>query len=471
MQLPIVRSISMALSAVSALDIQINKAQIKNLALIITVMIVGGTLCLSKIVAATLQVFVVNTLSHCFNYSGLDGHQLMKSAVRYAIRTLELYNIWVKLAIDDTMRHHSKFCKTIANVYWLFDHVINSSCNAKCIVFIYLIVNDTIRFPIGWRVFKKSPVKGQEPKEKNAKDLNGKKKWELALELVEDAVAHGLRIEVVLFDSWYCVNGMVQGLKKHHLNWISEVKSSQIAEFWVKDDNRKTRKISMSIAKLFETVNCICKKIELGLKFPGQDISRILYTTSEFAVHIKAFNGTYKLVRSIDTRSGTCKIFITNELNWEAQKILTEYSSRWLIEEFFKNAKGFYGLEKACIRSEQGGALALFLVSFVDLLLSIEIWKSVRDNPGKGQPTVSAIIAKAQEENLRNLIPLLEDSTQRQVIIDALLKQLQSKQKKIRKPRKALIPVSPPPPQTDHDSALQQPSSTQKDLEEPAIAA
>ena len=110
-------------------------------------------------------------------------------------------------------------------------------------------------------------------------------------------------------------------------------------------------------------------------------------------------------------------------------------------------------------------------MSFVDLLHSIEIWKSVRDNPGKEQPTVSAVIAKAQEENLRNLIPLLEDSSQRQIIIDALLKQLQSQQKKTPKPRKALIPVSPPPSPADHDSAFQQSGSMQKDTGESAVAA
>ncbi len=126
-----------------------------------------------------------------------------------------------------------------------------------------------------------------------------------------------------------------------------------------------------------------------------------------------------------------------------------------MIEEFFKNAKGFYGLEKACIRSKQGGALALFLVSFVDLLISIQLWQSVRDNPGRGQPTVSAIIAKAQEENLRNLIPLLEDPVQRQMIIDTLLNQLKSQQNKIRKPRKDLIPViTSPPPHPDLPSGL-----------------
>src|SRR3990167_8289240 len=113
MHMPIVQSLSFVLIALNGLDMHINKAQMKNLAMIITAMILAGTLCLSKIVSVFLPACGVNTLSHCFNYSGLDGHLLMKSAMRYAIKTLSLNGISIKIAIDDTMRHHSKFCKTI----------------------------------------------------------------------------------------------------------------------------------------------------------------------------------------------------------------------------------------------------------------------------------------------------------------------------------------------------------------------
>jgi hypothetical protein len=454
MKLPIIKPISFISDAINSLDIPINKAQVKNLALIMTVMILSGSLCLSKIISVALGPCAVNTLSHCFNYAGLDGHLLMKSALRYAIKVLSLHTIRIKIAIDDTMKHHSKFCTTIHGVYWLFDHVIGASCKAKCIA--YLIVNETIRFPIGWRVFEqKEKQKGQtKPCKGNSKDINGVKKWELALELINEAIDLGFSIEAVLFDSWYCVHGMVRALDNLKIKWISEVKSSHIAEFWVQED-KLLRKIALSIADFFKVGECICKIVELGLKFPDQDVQKTLYKTYEKVIHIRAFNGAYKLVRSVDQRSGASKIFITNELTWEAQKILTVYSSRWLIEEFFKNAKGLYGLEKACIRSKQGGAISFFLVSFVDLLISIQLWKSVHDNPGKGQPTVSAIIAFGQEENLRNLIPLLEDPSQRQVIIDALLQQLQSEQSKKRKPRKELVPIGTSPPSSAPDPSSQ----------------
>jgi len=438
MQLPIVQSLSFVFQALRSLDVKINKAQLCNLAIILTAMILGSGMCLSKIVASALGAPGVNSLSHCFSYANLDGRFLMKSALRHAIGVFKLKGVSIKIAIDDTMKHHSKFCKTIYGVYWLFDHVVNSNVHAKCILFSYLIVNDTIRFPIGWKIFE------QVEKSKKEKGEKGVKKWELALELIDDAIEAGFAIEVVLFDSWYCNYGMAKGLKSRKIHWISEIKASQIAEFWIQE-NRKLRKISMKLTQLFECGKCLCKEVLLGLKISEQAPEKVLYSTSEVAIHIRALKGTYKLVRSVDKRTGACKIFITDELSWEAQKILTLYSCRWLIEEFFKNAKGLYGFEKACIRKTQGALISLFLVSFADLLISIQLHKNVLENPGKGQLIVSAVIAHAQEENLRNLIPLLEDESQRKIIIDKLLNQLKVQQTKKRKPRKPLIPVPESP--------------------------
>ncbi len=264
---------------------------------------------------------------------------------------------------------------------------------------------------------------------------------------------------------------MAQGLKSRKIHWISEIKANQIAELWVQEGG-KLRKISMNLTQLFQYGKCLCKEIFLGLKISEEAIQKVLYSTSEVTIHIRALKGTYKLVRSEDKRTGACKIFITDELSWEAQKILTLYSCRWLIEEFFKNAKGLYGFEKASIRKTQGASISLFLVSFADLLISIQLHKNVHENPGKGQLTVSAIIAHAQEENLRNLIPLLEDEAQRKIIIDTLLKQLKAQQSKKRKPRKSLIPVpgspspnpnlSPLKPLSASDASLGDPISTEK---------
>jgi hypothetical protein len=347
----------------------------------------------------------------------------MAYAVKIAVAIMKLNEVKGKLAIDDTMEHHSRFCKCIKNVYWLFDHVLNTNCKAKCIVFAYFIINEKIRFPIGWRVYKK----------------NGLEKWKLALELVDWAIELGLSLEVVLFDSWYCVSGMISGLKKRKLRFISEVKASNLVEFLF--ENKLCR---CSVAKLFQYGAVLGEKRLLGLAKEGEACAeKVLYEATEIVAYLRAFRDKFKLVKSVDQRSGACKIFITNELSWEASKILSTYSYRWLIEEFFKNAKELFGLEKACIRSEQGGAIALFLVSFADLLISLQLWKSIHEHPEKRLPKVSAIIACAVEENLKNLLSLIEDPLHLHRIIEIWQKFLDQKKAQVRKERKNLVPVVP----------------------------
>jgi hypothetical protein len=261
MQLPVIKPLSFVTDAIEAMyaaGLHLTVPQRRNLALLVSSMILLRTLTLSQICLGWLYKRSVNTLSHFFNYAGLSGQNLMAYAVKIAVATVKLNRVKGKLAIDDTMEHHSRFCKCIKNVYWLFDHVLNANCNAKCIVFAYFIINEKIRFPIGWRVYKK----------------NGLEKWKLALELVDWAVELGLSLEVVLFDSWYCVSGMISGLKKRKLRFISEVKASNLVEFLF--ENRLCR---CSIAKLFQYGAILGQKRLLGLAKEGEACAEKVLST------------------------------------------------------------------------------------------------------------------------------------------------------------------------------------------------
>ena len=108
-----------------------------------------------------------------------------------------------------------------------------------------------------------------------------------------------------------------------------------------------------------------------------------------------------------------------------------------MIEEFFRNTKQLFGLEGASIRSEQGGAIKLFLVSFADLLVSLQLWKSVQGSSQKILPTVSAILGHAAEENLRVLLGTKEQEVLNQIIENWLAICL-AEQKKVRRQRRVL---------------------------------
>lgn len=433
---PILNPLSFVKEAFENLDCKINAKQRKNLVLIVTAMFLVGSMCLSTISLALMHVLSISTLSHCFSYSGLNGEYLMSCAIKWGIQTMNVSGMSARIAIDDTMKHHSKRCKCIDGVYWLFDHVLNSYCNAKCIVFIYLVVNERIRFPIGWRVYRRG----------------GKSKWKLAIELIDETLAYDINISVVLFDSWFCVNGFIKQLEKRKLKFIGDLKSGNNVEYGV--EGKAWAKISFSVRELFKHGMPLLKEVWLGLKSnEDKRQPKVLYKTWSTVAYIPAFKGKYKLIKSVDQRTKACKVFITNELTWEAQKILEEYSFRWMIEEFFGNAKGLNGLEEACIRSEQGGALALFLVSFVDLLVSIQLWKNIHNYSEEIIPRVSAIYAAATEENLQSLLVASRDSNKLSDVISVWLKILEKKKLQTRRIRKQLVKIQ------KRESALTNPES------------
>jgi hypothetical protein len=437
-QAPVIKPLAFVTEALISLDYKLTKAQQANLAILLTSLFLLGSLTLTTIATGWLMTFTVNRLSHFLKYSPLSAKGLLLAVIKWGLSYMGMQNATCRLVIDDTMEHHSKGCKTIANVYFLFDHVIGSCINARCIVFAYVVINECVRFPIGWRIYKRK----------------GKNKWKLAIELIDEAMELGLNIDIVMFDSWFCVSGMINALIKRKLLFIADLKSNHTVEFIVQDTSRT---IKLNIKEVFKYCVHLGTSANLGLVDREDGIAeQVLYETVTMTLFIPAFNRKLRCVKSIDKRTSGEKILVTNALCWEAAKIISTYSQRWLIEEFFKNVKGFFGLEKACIRSEQAGALTLMLVSFADLLLSIQLWKNVHESSDKKLLTVSAIIAKAEYENISNLLDILNEDTGRcREIISIWLEMTEKRQHKERKKRKTLVEVSAELIQNTINSAIE----------------
>ncbi len=423
-QAPVIKPLSFVSQAVSSIYCKLNKTQQATLTILLTSLFLLGSLTLTTIATGWLMTFTVNRLSHFLKYSPLSATGVLLAAIRWGLAYMGMQNATCKLVIDDTMEHHSKGCRTIANVYWLFDHVIGGCINARCIVFAYIVINECVRFPIGWRIYKRK----------------GKNKWQLAIELVDEAINLGLSIDVVMFDSWFCVSGMINALVKRKLLFIADLKSNHTAEFIVQDTSRKIR---LNVIDVFKYAAHLGTPANLGLVNRDGGVStQVLYETMAMTLFIPAFNRKLRCIRSIDKRTSGEKILITNALCWEAAKIISTYSQRWLIEEFFKNVKGFFGFEKACIRSEQAGALTLMLVSFADLLLSIQLWKNIHESSQNKLLTVSAIIAKAESENISNLLDVFDKDPEKfREIISTWLGMVEKRLCKERKARKNLQEV------------------------------
>ena len=118
-------------------------------------------------------------------------------------------------------------------------------------------------------------------------------------------------------------------------------------------------------------------------------------------IHLNSIPGKHRIIESTDPVKKTVKYLLTSELTWEASKILTVYGHRWVIEEFFRNAKQLSDMEGATIRSKKGVTLSLCLVFWIDFLLHHENYKqSTSGELPKDSLTIPSIIRRAQYENL-----------------------------------------------------------------------
>jgi hypothetical protein len=137
---------------------------------------------------------------------------------------------------------------------------------------------------------------------------------------------------------------------------------------------------------------------------------KVLYHTKISTVRLNAIPGKHRLVESVDPTKETTKYLLTNELTWEATKIISVYNYRWVIEEFFRNAKQLTDMEGATIRSEQGVTLALYLVSWIDSLLHYENYKqSTAGELTKESLTIPSIVRQLQYENLMAVLDRVQN--------------------------------------------------------------
>ena len=127
--------------------------------------------------------------------------------------------------------------------------------------------------------------------------------------------------------------------------------------------------------------------------------AKVLYHTKTTNVRLNAIPGKHRIVESIDPSTNSIKYLLTNELTWESSKIITVYSYRWVIEEFFRNAKQLLDMEGVTIRSEQGLTTALCLVFYIDFILHLENCESTADNSQKEPKTIPSIVRRLQHEN------------------------------------------------------------------------
>jgi len=411
MQLPCACKPAFIVAGLAFLKPELTAIQFQSMTIIATALILGSKFSLTQISMMWLRERSVSTLSEFLSggkFSPVEMQRLHLLNMRDTYKIERGYFL-----IDDTMKHHTKFCKWIHGAQVLFDHALGTNLKATCIVFLYYSDGGLIKFPIDHRIFyqeESSMVWRRKMK------IEYKTKNDLALEMLQWALDNGFPKCMVLADSWFGVDPFIKGLKRLDLGFIVEIKSNFKVRVPFKEPKRtssgrlsKKQYELIKITHYFQTINesRICG---FAAKKENGKEEKVLYHTKIANVRFNSISGTHRVIESHDPAAQSTKYLITDQLSWEATKIISTYTYRWAIEEFFRNAKQLTDMEGATVRSEQGVTISLCLVSWIDSLLHLENWKqSAAAGLTKEPLTVPSIVRRAQYENLEAFLKKIDE--------------------------------------------------------------
>jgi len=406
MKIPCAQRLPFIVAGLSFLQPVLTNIQFNNITLIATALVLGAKFNLTEISRMWLKEKSVSTLSYLLSDAKF---YIPEMEMLYVEQIQKMYTLTEGYyCIDDTMKHHTNFCKWIHGVFVLFDHAAKTNLKATCIVFLYYNDGSLIKFPVTYRIYHKATdnMPWQLGKQKECKT-----KYELALEMLEWALEMGLPKSTVLADSWFGMEPFIAGLKRLQLSYVIEVKRSYNVRIPCKETKLtptgKKAKNQTETISLPDYFNSITNVRACGFDADHQSgkSEKILYHTKITTIRLNSISGKHRVIESKDPVKHTTKYLLTNELTWEATKIITTYSNRWVIEEFFRNAKQLTDMEGATIRSEQGVATALCLVSWIDSLLHFENCKQgSAEKLSKESLTIPSIVRRAQYENLKAVL-------------------------------------------------------------------
>ena len=406
MKIPCVERLSFIVSGLAFLQPALTNSQFYNLTLIATALVLGSKFYLSEINRMWLEEKCVSTLSHFMSHAKFSTAEMQHL---YALQVMHLYKIKSGyFIIDDTMQHHTNYCKWIHGVFVLFDHALKTNLKAICIVVLYYNGGASVKFPIKHEIYYKDT--------NNMPWQQGKQyvcisKYDLAVKMLEWAINNGFPHCIVLADSWFGIGPFIKELKRLKLSYVVEIKDTYTVRIPCKKPKltpkgrlAKNQYDLINLPNVFQNILTYTKCGFAANKEKGKE-EKTIYHTKIITGRLNSIAGKHRIVQSIDPTKQTTKYLLTDQLTWEAAKIISVYSYRWVIEEFFRNAKQLTDMEGATIRSEQGVTLALCLVSWLDFLFHFENYtRSTAGELSKESLTIPSIVRQAQYENMEAFV-------------------------------------------------------------------
>jgi len=229
------------------------------------------------------------------------------------------------LLLDDTLTHKTGRSMEAVGTFW--DHSDKRYVQGHNIVTAQFVSRKGAHHPVGFRVYLK-----REHCEKLG--IPFKTKIQLAEELVEEALAAGLEVDAVLFDSWFASKEFIGFLRGRTLGWVTRLKS---------DRNVKIRGRYMRIS-------------DFGATLGPESFKQVVVNEQSYWVFSKAVDlkgvGRVRIVISHDNADleGDPSYFAADKVDWGSTRILRTYSKRSKIEAFYRDSKQNLGLEDYQLR-------------------------------------------------------------------------------------------------------------------------
>jgi SRSO17 transposase len=386
MQLPIVAPAPLVVAHAGVFrDLFENRCQFRHFQNYLTGLMVLPNKSMSNIVRCVLDSADKTNLSRFFSEAPWFQEQVNDRRLRYLLQQTKparLSKDASALVLDDTL------CEHFGSLFEYIDRHYNHGDNTYPLAHNPVTshyVSGPVRFPVDLRLYRRyeevtrweefvhkhfpdreipkrkkeraqfhkavDPVLLQDPAFQ-ALHQQFRTKIELAIELLEAAIAHRLPFHIVLFDSWYLAEDFITILRRRKKDWISILKKNRNLEtnsFVLKDADGKRVLLSGPHISVEDLVPLIPASAYRAVTVGGKT-----YWTFTLAVRIPAL-GKVRLVISFENAelTGTYAVLVTNRADWTAQRIIATYLQRWPIETFYQDGKEHLGLDEYRMRDAE----------------------------------------------------------------------------------------------------------------------
>nr|WP_229564676.1 transposase [Pediococcus pentosaceus] len=232
---------------------------------------------------------------------------------------------------------------------------------------------------------------------------------DVALELVDDAIASGIKAKYVLFDSWFASPRMFAELVKRHHDGIGMLKKTKKVYF-------RYRGREMDVKSLYQ----LLRRSKWSTKSDYLYSSVVKFEVDGNVVPMKL------VFVSKRGKTNQYLVLATTKLSLKPAEIIQMYGRRWQIECYFKVAKQYLQFDQTQIQSYDGlcGHLAMVMLSYDILALT------QRENVDNrtlgdlfydyGRPLPDIKLAQALSWLLKMITGLGEKFTQINDILDSI---------------------------------------------------